>query len=249
MGIVERLFRLVRATINHQLDRAEDPESLLAQVIRGLESDVQAARVQTRNMIAQEMELKAELTAARNAATAWAGRAEAAVAAGRDDLARLALRRKRDSEEVALVYARQLEEQRAALVRLRERARRIQAQYESARSRSHVLIARNRRAKATEALAKRFSSPMAAAEMERARRKIRSSEASAAASDEIAASSVSAGYLERDDPDLDRELEAIKARVARFVAEFEPAVPADSDHDDLGALDERRKTNALPSGL
>jgi phage shock protein A len=250
MGIIDRLIRLLRAAINQQLDRAENPEALLEQVIRDMQSDLAAARVQTRNMIAQEKELEAELASTRSATQTWAAKAEAAVAAQRDDLARVALRRKRDSEEVTRVYAQQLELQRATVTRLKEQVRRLEAQYESARSRKDAMIARHRRAKASGEVAKHLSPGTADQDMRRVHRKIRAAEAKAAAADEIATSSVDAQLSALDDPGLERELQAIKARIAKSGADSGPALPAQyDDRDELDMLDDRPEPGALPPGL
>jgi phage shock protein A len=248
MGVAKRLARLIRATTNHLLDRAEHPERLLEQVIRDMEAELATARLQTRNMIAQEKELQAELAAAESATKTWAGKAETAVAAGRDDLARLALRRKRDSAEITRVYQEQLDAQRAAVTRLKDQLRQIESQYQSARSRKDVMVARHRRARATESVFQHQSLDTAAQELDRAGRKIRAAEARAAATEEMATGSLDAQFLALEDPELERELRDIKARLAGSDATLDDS-PALSDQDDeLDVLPDRPSRHALPSG-
>ena len=40
MGIMDRISRLLRANVNDMLDRAEDPESTLNQILRDMETNI-----------------------------------------------------------------------------------------------------------------------------------------------------------------------------------------------------------------
>src|SRR5688572_2073944 len=107
MGIFDRMSRLIRANVNDVLDRAEDPEKMIDQILRDMDSNMRTARTQVASMIAQEKELEADLHETRQLSEEWASKARRAVEAGKDDLAREALRRKRDNDENAEVYAKQ----------------------------------------------------------------------------------------------------------------------------------------------
>ena len=61
MGIMDRLSRLLRANVNDALDRAEDPEKMLNQILRDMQDNIQTAREQVAAMIAQEKLLDADL--------------------------------------------------------------------------------------------------------------------------------------------------------------------------------------------
>src|SRR5438093_4711564 len=64
MGVLERLSTLIRANINDMLDSAEDPEIMLNQILRDMETEIGKARSQVADMMAQERlysdDLKAE---------------------------------------------------------------------------------------------------------------------------------------------------------------------------------------------
>ena len=98
-GIMDRLTRLVRANINDLIDQAEDPEKMIDQIIREMQESIVTARSQVAAMIAQEKELELEVAETSKLASEWGRKAERAVTAGKDDLAREALRRKRDNDE------------------------------------------------------------------------------------------------------------------------------------------------------
>ncbi|HEV2127721.1 MAG TPA: PspA/IM30 family protein, partial [Thermomicrobiales bacterium] len=60
MGIMDRISRLVRANVNDLIDSAEDPEQMIDQILRDMQSNITTARAQVAAMIAQEKELEAE---------------------------------------------------------------------------------------------------------------------------------------------------------------------------------------------
>ena len=127
MGIMDRLSRLIRANVNDLIDRAEDPEKMLDQILQDMQSNMRTARAQVASMIAQEKELEADLNETRQLAAEWGAKAQRAVAAGKDDLAREALRRKRDNDENARVYEEQHRVQEQAVDKLKDQLRRLEA--------------------------------------------------------------------------------------------------------------------------
>ena len=60
MGILDRISNLVRANVNDLLDRAEDPEKMLEQILRDMQQGIGTAKSQVAAMIAQEKELEAD---------------------------------------------------------------------------------------------------------------------------------------------------------------------------------------------
>ena len=215
MGIMDRLSRLLRANINDALDRAEDPEKMLDQILRDMQGNIQTAREQVANMIAQEKELEADLREAEKLSGEWQEKARRAVAAGKDDLAREALRRKHDNAANAEVYGQQVEVQTRTVEKLKTQLRQLEAKYSSTLSQRDSLIARQRRARATQKVTETMStfSPMdPTQDLDRMERQIRSNEAKALAMTEMADDSFDAQFRELDyDDDVERELEALKS--------------------------------------
>ena len=215
MGILDRMTRLLRANVNDALDRAEDPEKMLDELLREMGQEIRQARGQVAAMIAQEKELAADKAEADRVSAEWQRRAELAVDQGRDDLAREALRRKRDSDENARVYAEQLTAQQQTVSRLKNQLQELETKARQAESRRDALIARSRRAKAQQQVSETMSSlpeSSAAAEFERFERRIRTTEAKAAASEELAQVGLDDDFaaLEQDFG-VDDELAALKA--------------------------------------
>ena len=218
MGITDRLSRIVRANINDLLDRAENPEVMIDQIIRDMESGIEEARGQVATMIAQEKLLSGDLGEAEKLATAWGEKAERAVTAGKDDLAREALRRKRDSDRNAELYAEQLEVQQHAVARLKQQLSQLESKYQQTLSQRDSLLARQRRARAQREVTEQISSfsPFdPTADLERMERKIRQNEAEAQAMLEMEDTSFDTQFeeLEMDD-EIEAELAALKEGAA-----------------------------------
>lgn len=215
MGILDRISRLVRANVNDAIDNAEDPERMLDQLIRDMGEEIKQARSQVAAMIAQEKELASDKSEADRLASEWHRRASLAVQQGKEDLAREALRRKRDSEENARVYGEQLTAQQQSVSRLKQQLQQLENKYDQMESKRDALVARSRRAKAQQQVGETISNlpdSNAAGEFERFERRIRSTEARAAASVELAELDRNDEFAELDrDFGLEDELAALKS--------------------------------------
>lgn len=242
MGIMDRLSRLIRAHLNHALDRAEDPELMLEQILRDMQANLTAARNQTRDMIAQEHALDAVLAHSRRQTETWGRRAEAAAAAGQDDLARAALRRQRDSATSEQVYEQQLAAQRETVAKLKSRIQQLESRYQSALSQKDVLIARQRRAKSIGRI-QSYLNDTSRAELTRIERAIRRNEATAAATVDLADMSMDNRFRALDDPIIEADLLNLKQRLAQASTDANLAL------DKLDALGTATPPRAIRSGL
>lgn len=215
MGIMDRMSSLIRANVNELLDRAEDPEKMLNQILRDMEVNTRQAREQVAAMIAQEKELEADLNDTKKLSSEWGEKAKRAVQAGKDDLAREALRRKKDNDETAAVYDQQFATQQQAVAKLKQQLQALDSKYQSTLSQRDILIARQRRAVAqkqvTESLAT-FSPIDPSGDLDCMERKIRGSEAQAAAMAELTDDSFDSQFKELDvDFDIEDQLAALKS--------------------------------------
>ena len=148
MALLERVTTLVRANLNDLLDRAEDPEKLLKQVILDMENQLLQVKTQVAVAIADQHVLDRKRAEQEERHTEWMRRAELAVDKGQDDLARAALERAMSSREVAESYARQVADQNGQVEHLKGALRQLDAKLAEARARSELLIAQHRRARA-----------------------------------------------------------------------------------------------------
>jgi phage shock protein A len=257
MGILDRMSRLIRANINDMIDRAEDPQKMLDQLIREMNDQMHMARGQVAAMIAQEKELQMDYDQAARLSAEWDRKAELAVTQNKDDLAREALRRKRDNSEHAQTYALQLQSQKEMVTKLKSQLQQLEAKYESARANRDVLIARQRRAEAVQKVSSTMSGLKSldpGEELNRMERRIRSNEARALAEQSMADDAMSSQFAALDgDLEVEDDLQRLKARVSSGSA-LPPgsagALPS-GETDDLAALKARmgvREGQALPVG-
>ena len=88
MGFFTRVSDIVTANINDLLDRMEDPEKMMKQLIREMETAVQEARDALINAIAHQRLVEKEIESHNQKIEEWQARALEAVKRDRDDLAR-----------------------------------------------------------------------------------------------------------------------------------------------------------------
>jgi len=105
MGSFSRLRYVIAANVNSLLEKAEDPEKLLKALIRDMEDAAEDARLASADLLAEQKHLQRMTERFEGEMTAWTGRAENAVEAGKDDMARAALKAKGETEQ-ALKSAR-----------------------------------------------------------------------------------------------------------------------------------------------
>jgi phage shock protein A len=214
---MDRLVRLIRANVNDLIDQAEDPEKMIDQILREMHESIVMARAQVASMIAQEKELELDAEETRKLAGEWGRKAERAVTAGKDDLAREALRRKRDNEENSAIYSEQLAVQKQAVAKLKDQLRQIEAKYQATLGARDTLVARQRRAQAQRQVAEVvvvFTPLDPSSELDRMERKIRSEEAHAKAALEVGEESFESQFQALEaESDVEAELEALKASI------------------------------------
>ncbi|MBI5305061.1 MAG: PspA/IM30 family protein [Chloroflexi bacterium] len=219
MGILERTTQILRANINDLLNSAEDPEKLLNQIMRDMEDALDKGKAQVAEQIAQEKMLQNDLNAAKKNADEWEQKAELALSKGREDLAREALRRQADYEEQEQVYGKQLEAQKTAVQKLKADLDALDAKYQDARSKKDTLIARAKRVRAEQQI-KSASAKLSAvdysSDLARMERRIQEQEARAAASEELAKSSMDDEFDQLGANDeIEKRLAALKQKMGK----------------------------------
>ena len=100
MGLFGRLGTLIRSNINELINRAEDPEKMLNQVLVDMKGQLVEAKKQVAVAIADEKRIKKQYEQELAKAQDWERKAMLAVRAGDDNLARAALARKTEHDEL-----------------------------------------------------------------------------------------------------------------------------------------------------
>ena len=147
-GIFGRISDMVKANINDLLDRAEDPEKMIKQMVIEMEEAVNKATTAVGSAIANEKQLERQYAEKKKLSGEWHERAVKAVNAGRDDLARQALEKKNMFDRAASDIEAPLAEAKKASVVMRQQLDQLKAKLDEARVRQGTLIARHQAAKA-----------------------------------------------------------------------------------------------------
>jgi phage shock protein A len=216
MAVLERVATLVRANLNDLIDRAEDPEKMIKQVILDMENQLLQVKTQVAISMADQHLLQKKQQEQEDQAAEWMRKAELAVDKGRDDLARAALERFQSFTKLAESYTRQVADQRLQVDTLRNALDRLDQKLSEARAKCDLLLAQHRRARA---LDKASDAQLAvgdgshAASFDRLRHKVLRSEAVSQAKSELVADDVDRRFdaLEKED-EVGRMLGELKAR-------------------------------------
>jgi len=148
MGILDRLTTVVKSNLNALLDKAEDPEKILNQLIFDMREQLNEAKKEVAVAIADEKRLEKQYEAEQAAAADWERRAMLAVEKGDDTLAREALRRKGEHDTLVAQYKVQWDQQKESTEKLRSALVMLNNKIEEAMRRKNLLIARQKRSEA-----------------------------------------------------------------------------------------------------
>src|SRR4029077_5255796 len=100
MGLFQRFGDIISANLNDMVDRFEEPEKMLKQAVREMEAAISDAKRETARAMASEKLAAKELAESERQGREWGQRAEQAVRAGDDAMARKALTRKQEHDKV-----------------------------------------------------------------------------------------------------------------------------------------------------
>ncbi len=146
MGLFKRISDIVSANINELTEQFEDPEKMLKQAIREMEESIAEVTTQTARAMANEKNLSRELKRNRGQQEQWQSRAEQAVEAGDDSLARKALARKNEHAQVVTALEDQLEAAQEASGTMKHQVAAMKAKLAEAKRNLTTLSVRQRAA-------------------------------------------------------------------------------------------------------
>lgn len=216
MALLERVATLVRANLNDLIDKAEDPEKLIKQVILDMQNQLLQVKTQVAISIADQHLLIKKKKENEDAAEDWVRKAELAVEKQQDDLARAALERSVTARSLAASFAEQVADQTAQVENLKTALRKLELKLAEAQNKSDVLIAQHRRARALERASEaqiNIGDGSKAAAFDRVKDKVRHAEAVGQAKSAIATDDIEErlAALGKED-EIDKLLAEIKAR-------------------------------------
>jgi phage shock protein A len=148
MGLIKRMSSLVSANLNDLIDQCEDPEKMLRQAVRDMETALGQLMDGAARAIAHHKLLSRQLDEQQDAIARRTKLAEAAVARGDDNAARSELRQKADHQRLADALTQQVASADALGGRLRRQVTVMRIKLAEARRKLVDITARNRAAAA-----------------------------------------------------------------------------------------------------
>ena len=148
MALLERVSTLIRANLNDMIDKAEDPEKMIKQVILDMQNQLLQVKTQVAIAIADQHLLEKKKQENEDKVQEWMRKAELAVDKKQDDLARAALLRVESYRETSVNFTQQVEDQKAQVENLKAALRSLDQKLAEANAKADLLIAQHRRARA-----------------------------------------------------------------------------------------------------
>ena len=229
MGILTRIFNLFRATTSDLLDKAEDPEKMIKQMISDLEAQKKKAKEQMTEALALQKRLERDTEKEHQEAEKWEQKAILAVQNEKDALAKEALTRKNEHLRRALDFEKQLEMHRNNADSLKESYQTMEDKIDEIKRKQGLLSVKQKQAEAQENIYKTIEGLGDTSgimdTIERAEEKVENLQARAEAYQEISMESDQESLekkfkeLEHESPDMEMELLELKKRAALPVPE------------------------------
>jgi phage shock protein A len=189
MALLERVSTLIRANLNDLVDKAEDPEKMIKQVILDMQNQLIQVKTQVAIALADQHLLEKKLKETDDLEKDWIRRAELAVDKKQDDLAKAAIERSLSYRQLTENYQQQVADQRIEVENLKSALQKLEQKLSEAQAKADMLVAQHRRSRV---LGKARDAQMAATNgansgtFDRMKRKVTHEEAVAQAKGEIA---------------------------------------------------------------
>jgi phage shock protein A len=216
MALLERVSTLLRANLNDLIDKAEDPEKMIKQVIIDMQNQLLQVKTQVAIAIADQHVLEKKRQEHAEKEAEWLRKAEMAVDKKQDDLARAALERSMTHKQMQASFEQQVSDQKTQVENLKTALRKLEQKLAEAQSKCDLLIAQHRRSRT---LGKASTAQMAAgsessaATFDRMKSKVRREEAVSQATAELVSDDVEDRFAAMEKQEhIDKLLAELKAR-------------------------------------
>ena len=220
MGVFSRLSDILKSNINDLLDKAEDPEKMVKQIIIDMQKELTIATQNLGKAKASERLAQKKMDDAVKVAAGWESKAKAALSQGNQDLAKQALAKKVRADEEVATYTEMYESISTQTDAIEDQVEVLKSKLDEAKSRQAMLIARSQMADTKKALAKSqggFDGASALEKFDRMEEKIQRKEAEADAFAEIGGGG-DADLVESFDQ-IEKDAK-VDAELARLMAEM-----------------------------
>ncbi|WKY48713.1 PspA/IM30 family protein [Eubacteriaceae bacterium ES3] len=219
MAIFERLGDLLKANINDMLDKAEDPEKMVKQIIIDMEAQVNSATQALGAAMGSEKQALKQLESAKASSQDWNNKAKLALQSGNEELAKKALAQKASVDSNIVTFQASYDSMSMQTAQLKDQVRELKSKLEEARMKQNMLIARSKMADAQKGVSQSLSSTdssSAFSKLDKMEEKVNAKEAEAEAFSEMAGENNS---LENEFEALEKDA-AVDDELAKLKAEL-----------------------------
>lgn len=220
-NIFKRINDVITANINDLIDRVEDPERMIKQIIREMEDNIGRAKESVVDAIASEKHLQKELESNQKLSAEWLSKAEAALQHNNEELARAALARKKGHDTICKALEPSWQSAKNTSENLKAQLKALEAKLEEARRKRSSLAARQHAAEARQQMDKTLSNfeagIKAQTQFERMEDRVASMEARTEAVMELRddRSQLEKDFLDMEiNAEIDQELLNLKAKIS-----------------------------------
>lgn len=152
MSIITRVRDLLSANINAMLDSAEDPEKMADEYLRQLTNELYDAKTSVAAAMADANRLNARETQYQAETEQWASKAEAALRANNEMLAKAALSRKVEASKLAKQYTEQSNAQDEQVELPQKALIQLETRIAETKAKKELIVAKKNRAATQEAI-------------------------------------------------------------------------------------------------
>ncbi len=152
MSVFGRIRDLLSANVNAMLDNAEDPEKMADEYLRQLNNELYEAKTNVASAMADANKLNAKEAQYTAEAEQWTAKAEAALRAGDEELAKAALSRKVQASKLANEYKQQSDAQDSQVEQLQQALVQLETRIAETRAKRDLIVAKKNRAQTQEAI-------------------------------------------------------------------------------------------------
>ena len=216
MSIFERVSDLVRANINDLIDRAENPEKMVKQIIIDMEEQLRKSTQGLGTAMGSLNQVKSQLANAQAQSAQWENKAKTCLAQGNEELAKQALENKVKQDKMVAQYQEMVASMEKQVNEIKSQVDTLKQRLEEARSKQAMLVARSQMADTKSQMAKtlgNMDSKSTFAKMDKMEKKIEQKEAQANAFSEVSGvqASESDPFAQMDkENSINAELERLK---------------------------------------
>lgn len=188
MAIFERISDLVRANINDLIDKAEDPEKMVKQIIIDMEDQLRKSTQSLGTAMGSLNSVKKQMETAQAQSNNWQAKAKTCLEQGNEELAKQALENKVKQDQMVAQYTEMVNSMEAQVNDIKSQIDVMKQKLEEARSKQAMLVARSQMADAKKQMSKtlgNMDTKSAFAKMDKMEQKVAQKEAEADAFSEV----------------------------------------------------------------